>query len=207
MDFSIERILYSLPAVILGLSVHEFSHAYMALKLGDSTAKDEGRVSLNPLRHLDPIGFLFIVLVGFGWAKPVRFNPENLKRKKRDRILIALAGPLSNLALGTAALLALKLLLSFMQATDGSAAEIGLNLLLYFGYINFGLFVFNMIPLPPLDGSHVLLQGINLSPALEQRVVQYGSYALFAIIVAENRLNIDLLPIGRAVNALVGLFF
>ncbi|HAE22490.1 MAG TPA: site-2 protease family protein [Spirochaetaceae bacterium] len=207
MNFSIERILYSMPAVIIGLSVHEFSHAFMAMNLGDSTAKDEGRVSLNPLRHLDPLGFLFIVLVGFGWAKPVRFNPENLKHKKRDRILIALAGPLSNLALGTAALLVLKLLVTHIQVSDGSLADIGLNLLLYFGYINFGLFVFNMIPLPPLDGSHVLLQGINLSPAIEQRVVQYGSYALFAIILAENRLNIDLLPIGRAVNTLVGLFF
>jgi Zn-dependent protease len=196
-----------MPAVIIGLSVHEFSHAFMAMNLGDSTAKDEGRVSLNPLRHLDPLGFLFIVLVGFGWAKPVRFNPENLKHKKRDRILIALAGPLSNLALGTAALLVLKLLVTHIQVSDGSLADIGLNLLLYFGYINFGLFVFNMIPLPPLDGSHVLLQGINLSPAIEQRVVQYGSYALFAIILAENRLNIDLLPIGRAVNTLVGLFF
>jgi Zn-dependent protease len=82
-----------------------------------------------------------------------------------------------------------------------------LNLLLYFGYINFGLFVFNLIPLPPLDGSHVLLQGINLNPELERRVVQYGSYAFFAIILVENRLGIDLLPIGRAVQALVGLFF
>jgi Zn-dependent protease len=207
MDFSIERILYSMPAVIAGLSVHEFSHAYMAMKLGDSTARDEGRVSLNPLRHLDPLGFLFIVLVGFGWAKPVRFNPENLKHKKRDRILIALAGPLSNFVLGAVALLALKLLLTFIQVADGSPAEVLLNLLLYFGYINFGLFVFNLIPLPPLDGSHVLLQGINLNPELERRVVQYGSYAFFAIILVENRLGIDLLPIGRAVQALVGLFF
>jgi Zn-dependent protease len=124
MDFSIERILYSMPAVIAGLSVHEFSHAYMAMKLGDSTARDEGRVSLNPLRHLDPLGFLFIVLVGFGWAKPVRFNPENLKHKKRDRILIALAGPLSNFVLGAVALLALKLLLTFIQVADGSPAEV-----------------------------------------------------------------------------------
>ncbi len=207
MDFSLERILYSLPAVLLGLTVHEFSHAYMAMKLGDGTAKDEGRVSLNPLRHIDPLGFLFIVLVGFGWAKPVRFNPENLTHKKRDRILIALAGPLSNLALGAAALLSLKLLLSLIQVTDGFLAELSLNMLLYCGYINFGLFVFNMIPLPPLDGSHVLLQGINLKPELERRVVQFGSYALFAIILAENRLDIDLLPIGRAVDALVGLFF
>ncbi len=207
MDFSLERILYSLPAVLAGLSLHEFSHAYMAMRLGDRTAKDEGRVSLNPLRHLDPLGFLFIVLVGFGWAKPVRFNPENLARPKRDRILIALAGPLSNLALGAAALLSLKLLLFFIQGANGPWAEIGVNLLLYCGYINFGLFVFNMIPLPPLDGSHVLLQGISLKPELESRVVQFGSYALFAIILAENRLDIDLLPIGRAVDAMVGLFF
>jgi len=94
MDF-IEMIKI-MPAAIIGLTVHEFSHAYMAFRLGDHTAKDQGRLTLNPLKHIDWMGFFLIVIAGFGWAKPVSFNPDNLKHKHRDEILISIAGPFSN---------------------------------------------------------------------------------------------------------------
>src|SRR5665647_2152997 len=90
------EMLKILPAVVIGLTVHEFSHALMAFRLGDHTAKDEGRLTLNPIKHIDWLGFFLIVIAGFGWAKPVMFNPNNLKNKHRDEILISIAGPISN---------------------------------------------------------------------------------------------------------------
>ena len=90
----LSETLKLIPAAIIGLTVHEFAHAYTAYRLGDNTAKMEGRISLNPLRHIDWMGFFLIIFAGFGWAKPVSFNPENLKHKHRDEILISIAGPL-----------------------------------------------------------------------------------------------------------------
>jgi len=96
----IKTTLYVLPGIILGLTIHEFCHAYCAYKLGDNTAKDQGRLTFNPIKHIDVIGFIFIILAGFGWAKPVEFNPENLKNPRRDKALIAAAGPVSNFIMG-----------------------------------------------------------------------------------------------------------
>lgn len=100
MNFDYFWLFRSLPAVIIGLTVHELAHAYTAYKLGDMTAKNDGRLTLNPLKHIDPLGFILIVIAGFGWAKPVSFNPDNLKNKHRDEILISLAGPFSNFFAG-----------------------------------------------------------------------------------------------------------
>ena len=90
---NLQNILYTIPAILLALTIHECSHALCAWKLGDNTARDQGRITLNPLKHIDIIGFLFIMIAGFGWAKPVQFNPQNLKHYRRDRALIAAAGP------------------------------------------------------------------------------------------------------------------
>jgi Zn-dependent protease len=96
---NLTETLEIIPAAVIGLTVHEFSHAYAAYLLGDSTAKELGRVTLNPLKHIDWMGFFLIVIAGFGWAKPVTFNPDNLKNKHRDEILISIAGPFSNFIL------------------------------------------------------------------------------------------------------------
>ena len=96
MGMDIMESLKIIPAAVIGLTVHEFSHAFMAYKLGDDTAQRDGRLTLNPLKHIDWMGFFLIVIAGFGWAKPVVFNPDNLKHKHRDEILISLAGPFSN---------------------------------------------------------------------------------------------------------------
>lgn len=193
-----ERILLTLPAVIIGLTVHEYSHALAAYWLGDSTAKEQGRLSFNPLRHIDPFGMIFLIFAGFGWAKPVQFDPANLKNLRRDRALIALAGPVSNLLLGFLGGLVIRLLIIPMGAGSG-IPEIPSVMLFYFVMINFGLFVFNILPLPPLDGSHIFLSGINLKPALEEKIRKYGALILFGIIILERTLDLDILPIGRAV--------
>ncbi len=207
MNFNWTNILYSLPGVIIGLTVHEFSHAFVADKLGDGTARAQGRLTLNPFYHIDPIGMVFILLAGFGWAKPVQFDMRNLKSPKRDRILIALAGPLSNLILGVVFLFVIKLTFDTLDFLPETLYVILFRLLFSISVINLGLFIFNMLPIPPLGGSHVFLSGLNLSSAVERKITQYGTLALFAIITLENIIDIDLLPIGTFTHWVVSLVF
>ena len=207
MNFNWTNILYSLPGVIIGLTVHEFSHAFVADKLGDGTARAQGRLTLNPFYHIDPIGMVFILLAGFGWAKPVQFDMRNLKSPKRDRILIALAGPLSNLILGVVFLFVIKLTFDTLDFLPETLYVILFRLLFSISVINLGLFIFNMLPIPPLDGSHVFLSGLNLSSTVEQKITQYGTLALFAIITLENIIDIDLLPIGTFTHWVVSFVF
>ena len=207
MNFNWTNILYSLPGVIIGLTVHEFSHAFVADKLGDGTARAQGRLTLNPFYHIDPIGMVFILLAGFGWAKPVQFDMRNLKSPKRDRILIALAGPLSNLILGVVFLVVIKVTFDTLDFLPETLYIILFRMLFSISVINLGLFIFNMLPIPPLDGSHVFLSGLNLSSTVEQQITQYGTLALFAIITLENIIDIDLLPIGTFTHWVVSLVF
>ena len=207
MNFNWTNILYSLPGVIIGLTVHEFSHAFVADKLGDGTARAQGRLTLNPFYHIDPIGMVFILFAGFGWAKPVQFDMRNLKSPKRDRILIALAGPLSNLILGVVFLFVIKLTFDTLDFLPETLYVILFRLLFSISVINLGLFIFNMLPIPPLDGSHVFLSGLNLSSTVERKITQYGTLALFAIITLENIIDIDLLPIGTFTHWVVSLVF
>jgi len=196
-----------MPAAIIGLTVHEFSHAYMAFRLGDPTAKDEGRLTLNPLKHIDWLGFFLIVVAGFGWAKPVSFNPDHLKHKHRDEILISIAGPLSNLV--TAFLLFLiargLYFLAYFNSTD-----IGLeivNLIVVWGVINISLFIFNLIPLPPLDGSHLYLTFLKeINPRLMTNLYKYGTLALLVIILVENYLHINILHLSGMINSVTFFF-
>ena len=137
-------------AILISLTVHEFSHALVGKLRGDRTAEREGRLTLNPISHMDPLGFLLILLFGFGWAKPVPYNPYNLKDPKWDAVKIGLAGPASNLVLAVAAGLGFRFLV-------GGAALSGLNLLAIFLFLsillNLFLLLFNIIPVHPLDGS------------------------------------------------------
>lgn len=207
MSFNLESVLYSVPAVVLGLTVHEFSHAAAANALGDGTAKQQGRLSLNPLVHMDPLGLLFIVVAGFGWAKPVAFDKAYLKAPKRDEALIAAAGPLSNLAIGIAATLLLKLAAETLPHSGTGAYPVVVNVLFYLIFINFGLFVFNMIPIPPLDGSHVLFCWLKIKNETEERLYKLGMPLLFGILLLENVARIDILPIGKLVRSMAQFLF
>lgn len=204
MNLDLASKLYSLPGIILGLTVHEYAHAWASWKLGDETAREDGRLTLNPLKHIDPIGFLFLLVAGFGWAKPVRFNRERLAKPRRDEALIAAAGPLSNLALGIILSIAVRLLdLGLGHAMPDLAFEV----FIYAIFINYGLFVFNLIPLPPLDGSHVFFSALRLRPETEAAIFRWGSMALFGILIIGTAAKIDLLPIGKAVQAIAKLVF
>ncbi|MDR1210601.1 MAG: site-2 protease family protein, partial [Spirochaetaceae bacterium] len=142
--------------MLIGLTVHEYSHARMALALGDTTARDQGRITFNPLKHIDILGLIFLIVAGFGWARPVQFSPDRLRHPRRDKALIALAGPLSNLALGSAFALLTRLwiyAMSSLKIAPYITAHINvyitiLSVLIYCAMINFGLFIFNLIPLP-----------------------------------------------------------
>jgi Zn-dependent protease len=166
---------------VVALTVHEVSHAWAAYKLGDSFAKREGRLSLNPLRHIEPIGAILILLAGFGWAKPVRVNPHVFKDYKRDFALVALAGPVSNFALAFLSVGCMRLLLLFGYNTVIGYMFIFLEFL---AVINVGLGIFNLIPIPPLDGSKVLSAFLPDSIyAHYMRLERHGMIILMAIIM------------------------
>lgn len=148
--------LYTLPALLISLAVHEFSHAYVAYKLGDRSQKALGRLTLDPFSHIDWIGFLFIALFGFGWGKPVYTDDSNFKNKDKGNMLVALAGPLSNLLIALIFTIVLKLLLMFNVISMSNSSVIIFTMLLMTIQFNIIFFVFNMIPLPPFDGSKVL---------------------------------------------------
>jgi len=206
MKFDVYNMLYSLPAVIIGLTIHEFSHAFMANKLGDTTAKDHGRLTLNPMRHIDIFGLLFLIVAGFGWAKPVQFNPKKMKSPRRDKVLIALAGPVSNLLIGIVFILFIKIFLHIAVYLSEAQYEVILYFLLSIIYINLGLFIFNILPLPPLDGSHIFFSGISISVETQAKYTKYGSYILIIILLIESVFKISILPIGKIVSFIVELF-
>ena len=211
-----KNILYLLPGIIIGFTLHEFCHALAAYKLGDHTAKEQGRLSFNPVKHIDIIGFLFIVIAGFGWAKPVQFNPENLKYPRRDKAIIAAAGPLSNLVLALVfvALLRLWMRLPEYFASLDSAERLFsifysdtfilvIQVIYSAAMINLGLFIFNLLPLPPLDGSHIVFSSLNLKAETERNIMKIGMPLLFLIIVIQNRTDITINPISKIVSALL----
>jgi Zn-dependent protease len=198
-NFNLLKVLKFLPGIILGLTVHEFSHAWVANKCGDPTAKDQGRITLNPFRHIDLLGFVFLMFAGFGWAKPVQFNEQNLRNPSRDVIKIALAGPMSNAVLAIVLSVMFSLFFSHIPAYSGTGMKLFFDIFLYTIYINWGLFVFNLIPLPPLDGSHLLFHHLRNYPAVYNMLYRYGSLILFGLLIASAVANINLLPIGPVI--------
>jgi len=152
LDISLEEILIRIPVLLITVTVHELSHGYAAWLLGDPTAKNEGRLSLNPLKHLDPVGTIMIIFSRIGWAKPVPVNPAYFKNRKRGTILVSIAGPLSNLVMAFAGVL-LYLVLFRIGLMEES---IFMKFLLSFFITNISLAVFNLLPVPPLDGSRIL---------------------------------------------------
>ena len=146
--FNISSLLISLPVILLAITVHEFAHAKVADVLGDPTPRLAGRLTLNPISHIDPMGFLMLIIVRFGWAKPVPINPYNFADPKKGNMYVSLAGPLSNFALAWVIAIIYKTLpFAYPQMINW--------MLSYAIWINLALGVFNLLPIPPLDGFHV----------------------------------------------------
>ncbi|MBD3366524.1 site-2 protease family protein [candidate division WWE3 bacterium] len=186
-------------ALIFALALHEFAHAYMAYLQGDPTAKQQGRLTLNPLAHLDPIGTLLLLFAGFGWAKPVPINPYNMKDPKKGSALVSIAGPGINLALAFASAGLLRLLLSLSVPIGGFLHAF----LYFFGYYNVILAVFNALPISPLDGFK-FVRGV-LPENLAQQWLQLAPYGTFILIflVLTDALDRILFP---AVEMFFGIF-
>lgn len=200
-------LLKTIPAVIIGLTIHELAHAYTAYKLGDMTAKNDGRLTFNPLKHIDPLGFILIVIAGFGWAKPVGFNPDNLKHKHRDEILISLAGPFSNFLLAILFLIVARMLFFLPYFHGTPTGLVVVNLLVLWAVINFGLFVFNLLPIPPLDGSHVYTTFLKeINPKLLQSMYMYGTWGLLLIILIQSNTKIEILPLAPLIKGITNSF-
>jgi Zn-dependent protease len=180
----LQRLVLQIPALLLAVTVHELAHALVADRLGDHTARRLGRITLNPLPHIDPLGALAFVIAGFGWAKPVPVNALNLRHPVRDMALVAAAGPLSNFAMAFLGLLALGLLAPLIQAPF--FAEPVRGMLLYIYLFNLGLGIFNLIPLPPLDGGHFLPYFLPRGSRWEllHQVEQMGPIILLLLIVS-----------------------
>lgn len=148
-------LLYLVPAILIALTVHEFAHAFVAYKFGDISQKENGRLSLNPIHHLDPIGTLCLLLFQFGWAKPVKVNPYYFKNFKDGMIWTAVSGPIANFIVGFLSIVGYLLVLKFF-----TLQKVTLYLIFFFQYcalVNVGLGIFNLIPIPPLDGAKVLM--------------------------------------------------
>lgn len=201
-------ILLTIPGVLLALSVHECAHGWMSYKLGDPTARNFGRLTLNPIKHIDPMGLLCMIFAGFGWAKPVPVNARYYKKPRRDMALVAAAGPISNLIMSVIGLLLVFIIYFIYQSVSADpihfnflflSAHVGIApqtddtsikimyllflLLVRFARLNIGLAVFNLIPIPPLDGSRIAF--IFLPPKFYFGVMRYERYiqiAMFALL-------------------------
>jgi Zn-dependent protease len=206
LGLSPQELLSAVPALLVGFTIHELAHAWVALRLGDDTPRLMGRVTLNPLKHVDLLGLLMFVMAGFAWAKPVMINRANLQKPVRDDILIALAGPLSNLVFALLLVVLLKAVVVLVPFGSREVFQTVTSVFLVFIAINVSLGLFNLLPIPPLDGSHVVGNLLAGKTAARAAVFfRYGSYALLALILLERILKVEILPVGRAVSWVVRL--
>lgn len=199
------ELLVSIPAVLLCLSVHEAAHGFAANALGDPTAKRAGRLTLDPVQHLDLIGTLCLLLFHVGWAKPVPIDARYFKKPRRDIALVALAGPLSNFALALAALFLQQLFFS-----GSSTVFLALGLFCYStATMSIGLGVFNLIPVPPLDGARVLFSFLPYQAEFKvmryQQYIQFGMLALLLLGVFDRPISAAIGFVYRLLYAVVGL--
>lgn len=171
--FNIIELLFSFAALVVAITVHEFSHAWTAERLGDPTPRLQGRLTLNPLAHLDPIGTIMLILVRFGWGKPVQFDPYNLRNPRRDSAMISFAGPVSNILLATVAALVLRLPMPVILAAFIAQVIV----------FNVVLAVFNLVPIHPLDGFKIVEGILPEDKAREwHELERYGMIFLLVLL-------------------------
>jgi len=192
------KLAISLPGLMLAIVIHEFFHGLAAYFLGDDTAKLSGRLSLNPLKHFDLVGFIFLLVFRFGWAKPVPINPRNFKNRKKDTIIVSLAGPFSNIVLA----FIIALMLSHANIRHYLAIQILIDALWY----NIMLGLFNLLPFPPLDGSKVLASLLPIKYEYVFYKYERYLYIILVILIATNSIDKLLRPmIEFVLNLLIRL--
>ena len=178
---ALQTLILLAPALLLAVTVHEVAHGWVADRLGDPTARLQGRLTLNPLPHIDPLGALAFIVAGFGWAKPVPVNARNLRRPVRDMACVAAAGPISNFLVAFVGLVALALVRRSLDTAFLAAPLEGM--LRYVYTFNLGLAIFNLIPLPPLDGGHFLPYLLpRASWSRLARIERYGPLILLLLV-------------------------
>ena len=206
MNFNFTNLLLLAPPILLALTFHEFAHAYVAKRFGDDTAKRSGRLTMNPLAHLDPFGTLMIFIVHFGWAKPVPVNPYNLRNPKKDMLWISAAGPLSNMVLA----LISGLLLRFFATTSlmpdpQSILGVFIVMVVFSLQINLALAIFNILPIAPLDGSKILYGILPAGFAKQIYLLErYGPFILIGLIIIGQFTGVSIL--GRLIWPFVKFF-
>lgn len=196
--------LIILPGLVIGFALHEFGHAFVAYKLGDDTPKIQGRVTINPLAHVDWIGLAALFFCGFGWGKPVQINQYNFKNRRTGMLMTAFAGVVMNLLLAAFFTLVLKLVtVAFGSYTLASGmGQVVWQMIYYTIQINLVLMIFNLIPVPPLDGFNIIAEIFNFGQTeMYWRIYQYGSWLLVAIII----FGVAGMIIAPCVNALMNI--
>ena len=175
------QTLYRIPAIIVALAFHEYAHAYAAYRKGDPTAYNLGRMTLNPITHIDPFGLIMLLLVGFGWARPVPINPRNFRNKRVDEIIVSLAGVATNFVLAFVSMGVYYAAVLLFKVDNAIFA----NLFYSFYFINLGLCIFNLLPIPPLDGYHVLENLLirRVGPNFFVYFERYGNFILIALLL------------------------
>ena len=191
-------LVAGLPGIVIAMVVHEYAHARVADALGDYTPRMQGRLTLNPAAHVDPIGLAMLFIVHFGWAKPVQINPMNFSNPRRDDILVSLAGPASNLITSFIALIILVLLAKF-DFPFSEGVLVVFNLIIVYN-INFA--IFNMLPIPPLDGSHILRNLLPYEMARAYEQLERYSFIFLIIIIATPVLSYVFIPLQRLIFGL-----
>ncbi|MBR3953629.1 MAG: site-2 protease family protein [Oscillospiraceae bacterium] len=203
MNFDIYTLVLRMIVALIALPIHEYAHGYSAYRMGDYTAERQGRLTLNPLAHFDPIGTIAIILFGFGWAKPVPINPLNFENPKKGMMISSLAGPLSNIALAFLSMVLYKLsyIPAYMGITGAFLSTVQ-TFLLFMISINITLGVFNLIPIPPLDGSRIATY--FLPQRIYFKIMQYENIIFIALLVALWFGVFDL-PISFVSNLVTGI--
>ncbi len=180
MEYIIDKIIYSVPAILIALSLHEFAHGWASYMLGDPTPKAQGRLSINPFQHLDLVGTFLLFFAGFGWAKPVQVDSRYYENPKRDMVKVALAGPIMNFVVAFFSLLIIGFLEKANVPVDDVSVYVS-TLLYYIAVISIGLGLFNLIPIPPLDGSKVLFA--VLPPESYFSYMRYEQFGMIFLIL------------------------
>lgn len=203
-DFSLTGLIAGLPGLLIALVVHEYAHARVADAMGDFTPRMTGRLTLNPRAHIDPIGLVMLLIAHFGWAKPVMINSRNFRDWRKGELLVAAAGPASNLAVAFVALLAMALLFKLGMFSEG--VRLVLSMMVLYN-INFA--IFNLLPLPPLDGSKILMVLLPGKYAYKLMSLERYSFIILIFLMMTPFLTMILIPLQKLVlsafNMIIGV--